>query len=193
MTGEISVENTCASEQHCAWLGTTAIQWCAGHSRERARQQCIDGLVDAGVWPADRPAIVTHGRLHGHPHLRFSVTHTRHVLVMAVDPGPLTGLGVDVEWAARRVHPRLGARIGCPQDDPSHAPLERWAAKEAAFKAYDPLRREAVARPAHWVTEFWAAGGEFGLQGEVQALGTLHIAHRVFAGEPWIMALARIP
>ncbi|MEN8718764.1 MAG: hypothetical protein ABF296_00720 [Oceanococcaceae bacterium] len=192
MTGE-NTENTCAGEQHFEWLGTTAIQWCTGRNRERARQQCIDGLVDAGVWPADQPAIVTHGRLHGHPGLRFSVTHTRQVVVMAVDPGPVAGLGVDVEWASRHVHPRLSARIGGPQDDPSHAPLERWVAKEASFKAYDPLRQQGAARPARWITEFWAARGQFGVRGDAQALGTLHIAHRVFAGEPWIMALARIP
>ncbi len=77
--------------------------------------------------------------------VRFSLSHTKSwvaALVSAQADAP--GLGVDVEEKSRRLSPDVERRMFHSLDDSELSPLERWALKEAAYKALSEGEQEGI-------------------------------------------------
>lgn len=76
--------------------------------------------------------------------LKFSVSHTKGLLVFAFSQNG--EIGVDVELEDRKVHPRLVARMHHPEELSLDviSPIQTWIIKESALKADGAGLRHAM-------------------------------------------------
>ena len=99
------------------------------------------------------------------------------------EDGLLRSIGVDVEWAGREVHSSTLRHMGHPQDGRDFLPLERWVAKEAAYKALWPLWPQAQLSQIQILRHRFSFG---------ETSGALHLANIRVGGECAQLALAAI-
>lgn len=77
--------------------------------------------------------------------VRFSLSHTKNwVAALATAPATAAGFGVDIEEQTRRISPDVEGRMLNSADTPELSPLQRWALKEAAFKALSEEEQQGI-------------------------------------------------
>ena len=113
-----------------------------GPTRRELEREAVRRLVRAAFGPE---AVLEH-RADGSPivaaagELQISVSHSRHLAVLAVAP---TAVGVDIEEPREQLL-RVAGRFMTPEEQRNYPTpeliLKAWTLKEAAFKALRPDR-----------------------------------------------------
>lgn len=77
--------------------------------------------------------------------VRFSLSHTKNWVAALVSAQPnAAGLGLDIEERTRHISADVERRMHHPMDDTKLSLLERWALKEAAYKALSESEQEGI-------------------------------------------------
>lgn len=112
-----------------------------------------------------------------------SHTQTKHTSFMLA-VGADQPIGVDVEWAQRKTHPRLLSKLIDPELDKSGlTPLEYWVIKEAAFKANSKNKETFL---SHYSIKEW---NPLKQQGQVKACSHFTGQFQISYWKSWVMAL----
>jgi phosphopantetheinyl transferase (holo-ACP synthase) len=138
--------------------------------------------------------IDNHLHIKDAPHLLASLSHTKDVAAAVIGTAndQLLSVGIDLEWAERKLKPGMEKFFINEHDDiEKYQGLELWSLKEAAFKAISPLL-------VNWsyqrfvLNHIWIKGLEFGLIGNQQSIGCLHLKKEMHRDRQLIISLAEL-
>ena len=110
-----------------------------GENQRTAERRCAAEIVSAAI---GEPAVIEHTPdgapyIGGHDNLHISISHSRHLVAVAIDPS--RRIGIDIEEPRPTQLARVTQRFLSPEelavygDDPD-ALLLAWTKKEAAYK-----------------------------------------------------------
>lgn len=171
--------------------------WLAsGACGRNAADLCHNAMCDElGLPPGDHARRVeNYDYMAARPGIKISRTHTQTVggVVVAKSERPI-GIGIDVEQSRRPLRAGI-ERHFLNVDDESEAfthLLRAWVAKEAVYKALAPHQaRWLTSNDPLLLSKCWIKAGQFGLLGDVQALGQYRIEEIAVDGQELLLGLA---
>jgi hypothetical protein len=141
-------------------------------SGKQASRQAIENCLNSAGLISHDLGIVDHLYLRQYPEYAVSLAHTAEWGAAIIGKRPkFLSIGIDLEKADRKVSKKIHKFFINSNDQVGLEPLEIWVRKEAAFKAFFPLRDRQNLFKTYVLNDLWLIDNYFGLNGSRYPLG----------------------